>query len=195
MGKQTQGRDPGKRRRLRKLGIGAGALAALCVFSIGAWHALEWTNRNELCGSCHEMEEAYQSWISSTHYHNASGMRVACVECHLPPRERIVEHLLVKTGVGTREVAKHLLGRAYGEEALRERILEEMPDAWCMKCHEDLFAPEMDVSAHIAHTVSVFPVKGNERNCVSCHPWVGHKRAGMEPATQAAGGGAAAEQP
>ena len=127
------------------------------------------------------MDQAYGSWIRSTHYTNASGVRTNCVDCHLPPKSHLVSFTLTKTATGLRELKKHLLERPYDGKSVRERTLASLPDAWCTGCHTELFSPEMDKSAHIAHAVVLFPEAGKERTCVSCHPWVGHDRGEDQP--------------
>jgi len=156
-------------------------VVGFCGFGLLAWQVLEWTSSNAFCASCHEMDQAVLTWIRSTHYTNPSGDHVDCVDCHLPPRGRIVPFLLTKGETGFRDVAKHVLGADYDGQALRERMLETLPDSQCTGCHEELFSPEMDKSAHIAHTVVLFPQPGKERSCVSCHPWVGHDREEGQP--------------
>jgi len=141
-----------------------------------SWRFLEWTSGNAFCARCHEMEGALRSWQGSTHYVNPSGMQVRCIDCHLPPQENILRFTAVKGAEGLKDVAYHVLKRPYDAEEMTERLLAEIPDDRCLKCHPELFSPEMTLEAHIAHTVVLFPEDGHERNCLSCHPQVGHKR-------------------
>src|SRR5688572_1209922 len=43
------------------------------------------TSQPEFCGSCHIMEDYYQSWGKDIH---GTKLNVACVECHYAPGER-----------------------------------------------------------------------------------------------------------
>jgi len=53
---------------------------------LGGGKALTVTSTNDYCVSCHIHPEADASWKKSTHYDTKSGMRIACVDCHLPPK-------------------------------------------------------------------------------------------------------------
>jgi len=152
-------------------------VAALVVLGTNvAWRLLEWTNSNVFCGSCHEMGGAVGTWTASTHTINRSGMHVDCIECHLPPKDDIVRFSAVKGATGLKDVMSHLLERPYDAETTTERLLRTIPDLTCTRCHEELFSPEMTDAGRIAHRAYPYPKIGQRRNCLSCHPQVGHKR-------------------
>ncbi|HHQ13685.1 MAG TPA: Denitrification system component NirT, partial [Chromatiales bacterium] len=76
------------RARLRRLPL-AGALAISFVAGIIIWGgfntAIEATNTQSFCISCHEMRDnVYQEFKTSPHYANASGVRASCPDCHVP---------------------------------------------------------------------------------------------------------------
>lgn len=152
-------------------------VAALAVLGIDvAWRLLEWTNSNAFCASCHEMSGAVRSWTASTHHINRSGMHVDCIECHLPPKDDMIHFTIVKGATGLKDVTSHLFDRSYDAEAMTERLLKTIPDSACTKCHAELFSPEMTDAGRIAHREYLYPRIGQRRNCLSCHPQVGHKR-------------------
>jgi len=152
-------------------------VAALVVLGIDlGWRLLEWTHSNAFCASCHEMDGAVGSWTASTHTINSSGMHVDCIECHLPPKDDIVRFTAVKAAMGLKDVTSHLLDRPYDAGATSERLLKTLPDSACTKCHAELFSPEMTDAGRIAHRAYLYPKTGQRRNCLSCHPQVGHKR-------------------
>ena len=169
------------RRRRRVLLVIVLFLVAFVVLADLAWRFLEATSTNAFCASCHEMDGAVKSWRASTHYTNASGMHVNCVDCHLPPKDHLLRFVWEKGATGTRDVALHLAKRPYDAKAWTERLLKEMPDSRCLGCHPELFSPEMSLEAHIAHSLVLFPEDGNVRNCLSCHPEVGHRRPPLAP--------------
>ena len=86
------------RRIIKKYGqifIAGFAFAIICFIVLNL--AMEPVSTSEYCGSkCHEMNTAYQSWELSTHGSNVKGIRVACIECHLPPKDRYFSHIIAK---------------------------------------------------------------------------------------------------
>src|SRR5664280_3281355 len=53
---------------------------------LGGGEALHMTSTKEYCVSCHIHPIADAAWKKSVHYDTRSGYRVACVDCHLPPK-------------------------------------------------------------------------------------------------------------
>lgn len=69
--------------------------AMLCFIALNAM--MKPLSRSGYCGGkCHEMKTAYQSWELSVHGANKSGIRVECVDCHLPSREKYFAHVVAK---------------------------------------------------------------------------------------------------
>ena len=47
--------------------------------------ALEWTNTEQFCISCHEMKDnVYAEYRNTIHYQNRTGVRATCPDCHVP---------------------------------------------------------------------------------------------------------------
>ena len=47
--------------------------------------ALELTNTEKFCTSCHEMHDnVYQELQQTVHFSNRSGVRASCPDCHVP---------------------------------------------------------------------------------------------------------------
>ena len=63
------------------IGFAFGILAA--VYSN---KAIEATSTNESCEMCHVHPHVFDSWKLSVHHDTRSGVKVGCVECHLPPK-------------------------------------------------------------------------------------------------------------
>ena len=64
-------------------------LAAAFVTGILFWGgfntAMEYTNREEFCISCHEMKDnVYAEYRNTIHYQNRTGVRATCPDCHVP---------------------------------------------------------------------------------------------------------------
>ena len=90
------GRRPGFIRRIWRWfwsPSGVLALGALLIVGFiggilfwGGFHwALEATNNEEFCISCHEMRDnVYAEYQGSVHQNNHSGVRATCPDCHVP---------------------------------------------------------------------------------------------------------------
>jgi len=62
-----------------------GGFIAGIIFWGGFNTALELTNTETFCISCHEMEaNVYQELQSTVHFSNGSGVRATCPDCHVP---------------------------------------------------------------------------------------------------------------
>src|SRR6185436_19724108 len=62
-----------------------GGFVAGIVFWGGFNTALELTNTETFCISCHEMRDnVYQELQSTIHFTNRSGVRATCPDCHVP---------------------------------------------------------------------------------------------------------------
>lgn len=78
-------------RRLITWVKGIGLLTVVGLFAAGVFFwggfntAMEWTNREAFCISCHEMQEnVYVEYRNTVHYSNRSGVRATCPDCHVP---------------------------------------------------------------------------------------------------------------
>ena len=69
--------------------------ALLCFVALNA--AMVPVSKSEYCGSkCHEMNTAYLTWELSPHGSNSKGIRVECIDCHLPEKEKYFAHITAK---------------------------------------------------------------------------------------------------
>lgn len=94
--KNTQGGRRGFFRRVWTfLWSPSGAIAAGTLLIVGViagvlfWGGFHWameaTNNEEFCVSCHEMREnVYAEYQGSVHQSNSSGVRATCPDCHVP---------------------------------------------------------------------------------------------------------------
>ncbi|MFO1253016.1 MAG: NapC/NirT family cytochrome c, partial [Inhella sp.] len=61
------------------------AFAGGIIFWGGFNTAMEWTNREAFCISCHEMEQnVFVEYRNTIHYQNRTGVRATCPDCHVP---------------------------------------------------------------------------------------------------------------
>ncbi|MHC4221679.1 MAG: cytochrome c3 family protein [Planctomycetota bacterium] len=163
---------------VRKYGVTffAGIIfAVLCFVGINA--AMAPTSKSDYCGSkCHEMNTAYRSWELSVHGSNKYGIRVECVDCHLPAKDKYFRYIAAKAHAGAKDVYKHYFGGEYDVEEIREQVLAGMANRRCMNCHDDLLAKPGDSAARMAHVELLSQGDELEIKCVDCHESVGHER-------------------
>ena len=159
-----------------------GGFLAGIVFWGGFNTALEATNTEKFCVSCHEMREnVFQELKSTIHYSNRSGVRATCPDCHVP------HNWTHKIGRKI-QASKEVWGKIFGSISTREKFLdmrfELASHEWerlkandsleCRNCHS---AESMDISkqsqrAANAHQRSLFT---GEKTCIDCHKGIAHR--------------------
>lgn len=154
----------------------AGVVFAVMCF-IGLDAAMKPVSTSEYCGSkCHEMNTAYLSWELSQHGANEKGIRVECIDCHLPPKEKYFTHIAAKVYAGAKDIYKHYLGPEYNTEQTRKKVLSHISSQICLHCHDNLLGKPGSSAARIAHTAVLAESDAQENRCVQCHENVGHQR-------------------
>ena len=119
------------------------------VFWGGFNTALEATNTETFCVSCHEMHDnVYQELKRTMHFANRSGVRATCPDCHVPHEwtDKIARKMQA-----SKEVWGHIFGTIYTRQKFEEHRLELAKHEWarlkandsleCRNCHS---APAMD---------------------------------------------------
>ncbi len=160
-------------RRLPTFIVGLG-VAVLAFVAINA--AMKPVSKSSYCGTnCHEMKSAYQAWELSAHGVNRHGVRIDCVDCHLPPKERYFANLFAKARAGAKDTYKHHFGGEYDGEKMRKKVRESFSNDICLHCHEDLLVCLPSFAAQDAHTGLMNHPDADENRCVNCHAHVGHE--------------------
>ena len=88
----SQEKRPGFIRRLFRPAVSTSILAILIVGFVGGvtfWGGFNWameeTNNEEFCISCHEMRDnVWAEYQGTVHHNNHSGVRATCPDCHVP---------------------------------------------------------------------------------------------------------------
>lgn len=151
------------------------AFSLLCFIGLNA--AMVPVSKSEYCGSkCHEMNTAYRTWELSPHGANTMGIRVECIDCHLPSKDNYFTHLTAKAYVGAKDIYKHYFGNEYDIEKLRQKVLKQIPNQRCLNCHDNLLVKPSSSAARIAHIASLANPDVSENRCVKCHEDTGHQR-------------------
>ena len=160
--------------------LGGGFIAGI-IFWGSFQTALEATNTEEFCISCHEMRDNnYQEYRESIHYKNPAGVRATCPDCHVP--RPWVNKVMRKTYMWSNE----LLHKAMGTIDTREKFLahrEELAQhVWetmkatdsreCRNCHAQSFMDinKQDRMARQEHA----SMQENGKTCIDCHKGIAH---------------------
>jgi cytochrome c-type protein NapC len=112
--------------------FGFGALAVAFVLGIVFWGgfntAMEWTNTETFCISCHEMyENVYVEYQDTIHYENRTGVRATCPDCHVP-KEWV--HKVVRKIQASNELLHKALGTIDTPEKFEAKRLQLAQNVW-----------------------------------------------------------------
>ena len=154
----------------------APGLVVGALLIIGSNKAIHVTSTNEYCISCHIHPLADAAWKKSVHYETRSGYRVACVECHLPPRGN--GYLPAKVKTGLRDLWSYWTKDSASIDWESRKRLEAargyVYNSSCVKCHENLFPAKLTKAGEDAHLYYTQTKKKDELHCINCHLNAGH---------------------
>ena len=148
--------------------IGIGILIAFPLFSM-SYYTMVRTSTPEFCASCHEIKPAVRAWRESTHFNNAAGVVVDCMDCHLPSPQDTYDFFFAKTYHGIKDVAIHFLTGEYDRERARKTAYAAFDNDQCQKCHRNLLNMPNRRGAMLAHRSVIYARAGYEKKCVDCH--------------------------
>ncbi|MQU71442.1 cytochrome C [Sinorhizobium meliloti] len=149
--------------------------------------ALELTNTEEFCVSCHEMRaNVYEELTRTIHFSNRSGVRASCPDCRVPHEwtDKIARKM---------QASKEVWGKIFGTINTREKFLDHRLELakheWarlkandsleCRNCHS---SAAMDLSkqtqrAAEIHTRYLLPGRAT---CIDCHKGIAHELPNMQ---------------
>ena len=162
-----------------------GGFVAGIVFWGGFNTAMEATNTENFCISCHEMEEnVYQEYKNTIHYSNRSGVRATCPDCHVP---KPWVHKIKRKIQASNELWHKALGRIDTPEKFEEKRLQLARNVWkamkdtdsreCRNCHD---FESMDYTAQQRRAMNRH-VEGFDagKTCIDCHKGIAHSLPAM----------------
>ncbi|WP_114858636.1 NapC/NirT family cytochrome c [Azospirillum brasilense] len=168
-----------------------GGFLAGVMFWGGFNTALEVTNKEAFCISCHEMKNnPYEELKQTIHFTNRSGVRATCPDCHVP---HDWTHKIGRKMQASKEVWGKIFGTIDTREKFLDKRLELATHEWerlksnnsleCRNCHS---AESMDITrqnprAAKMHETYLFT---GERTCIDCHKGIAHRlpdMKGVEP--------------
>jgi cytochrome c-type protein NapC len=158
-----------------------GGILAGILFWGGFNTALEATNTEAFCTSCHEMRDnVFEELKTTIHYTNRSGVRATCPDCHVPHNwtDKIARKM---------QASKEVWGKLFGTINTREKFLDERlilaTHEWnrlkandsleCRNCHD---YDSMDLTRQGSRAAQVHKLwlGTGEKTCIDCHKGVAH---------------------
>ncbi len=159
-----------------------GGFIAGIVFWGSVNTALEITNTEAFCVSCHEMyDNVYQELKPTIHYTNRSGVRATCPDCHVP-------HEWTNKIARKMQASKEVWGALFGTINTREKFLamrrELAEHEWarfkannsleCRNCHDFSYMDFTRQRPRAANAHEKFLLSG-EKTCIDCHKGIAHE--------------------
>jgi cytochrome c-type protein NapC len=143
--------------------------------------AMELTNTETFCISCHEMERnVYREYQKTAHYSNDSGVRATCPDCHVP---RPWIHKVARKIQATNELFHHFAGTIDTREKYEAKRLQLAKNVWtvmkstdsreCRNCHDfgAMDFSQQESRAGKRHQDALD--KG--MTCIDCHKGIAHE--------------------
>jgi sulfatase modifying factor 1 len=141
--------------------------------------AVQKTSTNAFCAACHVHPHSTGSWKRSTHYDNARGIQVRCVDCHLPPEGE--GYLGEKIRTGSRDVwgklFKDVESINWEAKSQPEYASRHTYETSCIDCHRNNFPLGLSQDGKEAHLY--YEDRRDELHCINCHIAVGHYHEGI----------------
>jgi cytochrome c-type protein NapC len=148
----------------------------------GGFHwAVELSNTEAFCISCHEMRDnPYQELQETVHFVNRTGIRAICSDCHVP---REWTYKIGRKIVATKDLFFHILGKLDTAEKYEAHRLAMAVTVWasmkasdsreCRNCHEKVW---MDLSAQWggAQRNHEIAIQNGNLTCIDCHQGIAH---------------------
>ena len=156
--------------------------AAGVIFWGGFNWALEMTNKEKFCISCHEMEDnVYAEYQGSVHQNNGSGVRATCPDCHVPkdwgPK-------IVRKIQASKELYGHFITRViWTREKFEDHRIDMATREWrrmkstdskeCRNCHnfEYMDFTQQENRAADNHQIAL----DEGKTCIDCHQGIAHE--------------------
>lgn len=151
------------------------------IFWAGLNTAIELTNTESFCISCHEMESnVYQEYKQTKHYINSTGVRATCPDCHVP---KDWPHKVLRKIRATNELYHSFMGTIDTPEKFQAKRLDLAKEVWstmqqtdsreCRNCHGFDFMDLYDQGLVASEKHRQADQQG--RTCIECHQGISHR--------------------
>jgi cytochrome c-type protein NapC len=171
---------PSARLSVGVLSIG-GAAAGILFWGAFNW-AVEATNTEAFCISCHEMRSTvYEELKETIHFSNRSGVRATCPDCHVPKNWFLKMERKIEASLN--ELPKHLMGTLDSKEKFEAQRYQLALRVWtamkkndsleCRNCHgaESMAKAKQTEKAWDRHERA----RRDGSTCIDCHFAIAHK--------------------
>lgn len=159
-----------------------GGFIAGVLFWGGFNTALEATNTEKFCISCHEMRDnVYQEYKKTIHYSNRTGVRATCPDCHVPKEWG---HKMIRKIQASAELWGKLVGTIDTKEKFEANRLRLAEHEWarmkavdsreCRNCHsfESMDTEKQKLRGAKMHTIA----RAEKQTCIDCHKGIAHSK-------------------
>ena len=144
--------------------------------------ALEATNTEKFCISCHEMyDNVYMEYKETIHYNNRTGVRATCPDCHVP---KDWTHKMIRKVQASKELWGKMVGTIDTREKFEAKRLELARNEWkrmkasdsreCRNCHsfESMNKDSQKQRARKQHEMAL----EDNMTCIDCHKGIAHHK-------------------
>lgn len=152
------------------------------IFWGGFNTAMEMTNTEQFCISCHEMRDnVYPEYKETIHYTNRTGVRAVCSDCHVPKEWT---YKMIRKIEASKEVWGKLVGTIDTREKFEAKRLELARREWkrmkandsreCRNCHslESMASDKQKQRARKQHEMA----REDNMTCIDCHKGIAHHK-------------------
>jgi len=163
-----------------------GLLAVGFVVGVLFWGgfntALEATNTEKFCISCHEMyDNVYMEYKETIHYNNRTGVRATCPDCHVP---KDWTHKMIRKVQASKELWGKMVNTIDTREKFEAKRLELARNEWkrmkasdsreCRNCHsfESMNKDSQKQRARKQHEMAL----EDNMTCIDCHKGIAHHK-------------------
>lgn len=151
------------------------------IFWGGFNTAMQATNTETFCISCHEMRDnVYREYRKTVHYNNRTGVRATCPDCHVP---KDWVHMFKRKISATNELFHSIMGSIDTPEKFAAKRLQLAQYVWadmrdsqsreCRNCHDLKYMQlkQQRKRARVTHKRA----NKEKRPCIDCHIGIAHK--------------------
>ena len=162
-----------------------GGFVAGIIFWGGFNTAMELSNTETFCISCHEMRvNVFEEYKDTIHYSNRTGVRATCPDCHVPKEWT---YKVIRKIKATNELYHKVMGSIDTPEKFEAKRLKLAQNVWkemkatdsreCRNCHdfESMDFTEQRRRSMDQHSKGLAAGK----TCIDCHKGIAHSRPAM----------------